>query len=60
MLNEALQKLPQEEFIQVHKSHIIRKDAVKSIIARENILLENGDKVPIGKSYRAFVSHNLG
>lgn len=44
-------KLPEEHFIQVHKSYIINLNVVEKVMG--NMLYIEGSKIPIGRSYKS-------
>ena len=48
-----LEKLP-DNFLRIHKSFVINFNAIK-LIEGNQIVLQNGTKLPIGKSYRKFI-----
>lgn len=48
-IKEIEEKLPVKDFHRVHKSHIVRLEAIEGLKPTE--LLVNGDFVPIGRSY---------
>lgn len=52
------QKLPEDRFIRVHKSFLVAISRIKSV-SPSFIGLENEQKVPIGRSYKAFVLNKL-
>lgn len=49
-MRDILNQLPQGAFIQVHKSYIVPLQQIQTITTND-ILLMNGDKVPLGRSY---------
>ncbi len=51
-MKDIVKKLPQDEFIRVHRSFIVRLDKIAAI-EQPNLILENDKKViPIGGSYK--------
>jgi DNA-binding LytR/AlgR family response regulator len=53
-LKAILQKLPPEQFLQVHRSHIVNIHKINEI-NRTSLLINNGSadqEIPVGKSYR--------
>ncbi len=56
-LKKILDILPKHQFIQVHKSYLIAKDAVDAILG--NQLLVGEQKIPIGRSMREEVLEAL-
>lgn len=51
-LNDLLDKLPHEDFIQVHRSFVVRKSAIEEINAGEQTLRIGDKTIPIGKTYK--------
>jgi two-component system LytT family response regulator len=49
-LNEVEQKLPEKDFVKVHKSYIIAVARIEKIVKDQIIV--NGLKIPISKSYK--------
>lgn len=49
-MKRAEEILPNNEFIRVHRSYIVRKDKIK-VIERSRILFED-ERIPIGESYK--------
>ncbi len=56
-LKEWEEKLPQEKFLRVHKSYIVRLGAIDSYFG--NTLVVAGKEVPIGKTYKELVLNRL-
>jgi DNA-binding LytR/AlgR family response regulator len=56
-MKKILEQLPTEQFLQVHRSFIVNKEAVISI-EKDMILIENLE-IPIGSSYKDTVLKNL-
>jgi DNA-binding LytR/AlgR family response regulator len=57
-LKELEEKLPENKFIRIHKSHIV---SIKKIDALEGNMIEiSGEKLPIGKSFKSKVSELFG
>lgn len=52
------EQLDQEQFMQVHRSYIINRKKVHSISASQ-VRMINGDKIPIGRTYKEVVVKNL-
>ncbi len=52
-LKSLMQQLPQELFLQVHRSYIINLEAVDKILPQQNCLEIAGKQVPVSKSYKA-------
>ncbi len=48
--NEIINKLPQNNFIRIHKSYLVSKSKIQEIATNE--LLVNDQKLPIGKTYK--------
>jgi DNA-binding LytR/AlgR family response regulator len=51
-LKDLLEKLPQEDFIQVHRSYVVRKSAIEEINIGEHTLRVMEKTIPIGKTYK--------
>ncbi|MEZ5015959.1 MAG: response regulator [Flavipsychrobacter sp.] len=49
-MSSILQQLPEAAFIQTHKSYIVPINKIQSISSSE-VLLVNGERIPIGRSY---------
>lgn len=50
-LKNVLAELPARKFIQVHRSHIVNLDAVKSIYSNKVVLI-NGEELNVSRSYK--------
>lgn len=50
-LQKLLEALPDKDFVQVHRSFVVRRDRIFEQ-RRASLSLDNGIKVPIGRSYR--------
>ncbi|MBN4065954.1 response regulator transcription factor [Candidatus Amoebophilus asiaticus] len=50
-------KLPQSEFIRVHRSFIVRKDKIEAII--EDELIISTERIPIGRTYKEELIKNI-
>ncbi|NBC24393.1 MAG: response regulator [Bacteroidetes bacterium] len=58
-MKDIEKKLPQEEFVRVHRSFIVRLDKIAAI-EQPNLVLENDKKViPIGGSYKDNLSKRI-
>ena len=44
-------KLPDSSFVRVHRSHIVRRDAIHHINA-DHLVLINGEVIPVSRRYR--------
>ena len=56
-LSEIEGMLAENNFIRIHRSFIVAKDKIDAFSASE---LEVGGKlIPIGRSYKEYVAHNL-
>lgn len=51
-LKDLLEKLPREDFIQVHLSYVVRKSAIEEVNMGELTLRVGDNIIPIGKAYR--------
>jgi DNA-binding LytR/AlgR family response regulator len=49
-MKELEEKLPADQFLRVHRSHIVRIDKVKDI--EDTTLVIDGKMLPIGPSYQ--------
>ena len=58
-MKDIMRKLPEEEFIRIHRSFIVRLDKIAEI-DNMNLVLENNRKViPIGGSYREDLQNRI-
>lgn len=57
-LNYLAAKLPEQQFIRIHKSYIVATSKVASYTSLD-IELENGVELPIGKTYQSIVLESL-
>lgn len=48
-----LEKLPDSQFIRVHRSYIVNKSQIKSVNVRR-VLLVNDKEIPVGSNYKDF------
>jgi len=51
-LKDLLEKLPREDFIQVHRSFVVRKSAIEEVNIGERTLRVTEKIIPIGKPYK--------
>jgi len=51
-LKDLLEKLPREDFIQVHRSFVVRKSAIEEVNIGEHTLKVIEKTIPIGKTYK--------
>lgn len=51
-LKDLLEKLPKDDFIQVHRSFVVRKSAIEELNIGEQTLRVADKTVPIGKMYK--------
>lgn len=51
-LKDLLEKLPREDFIQVHRSFVVRKSAIEEVNIGEQTLRVTDKTIPIGKTYK--------
>ena len=51
-LKDLLDKLPREDFIQVHRSFVVRKSAIEEVNIGEHTLKVMEKTIPIGKTYK--------
>lgn len=58
-LKSLVQHLPQEQFLQVHRSYIINLEAIEKILPQQNSLEIAGKQVPVSKSYKAALFSHL-
>lgn len=49
-MNDILEQLPRNAFVQVHKSYIVPVGDIRSVTSSE-VVLKGGEKVPLGKSF---------
>ena len=50
-LQEALDQLPSNQFLRIHKSYGIALQSVKSVLDNQQVLLVNGECLPVGEPY---------
>ena len=58
-LSQARELLPQDRFLQCHRSYLVNKQAVRSL-RRYEITLGNGEVVPVSKQRYREVEEELG
>lgn len=58
-MKDILEKLPQKQFVRIHRSFIIPKNRIK-VIEGNQIQMTDGTNLPIGETYRKLVSEWLG
>ncbi|MEP6736658.1 MAG: LytTR family transcriptional regulator DNA-binding domain-containing protein [Chryseolinea sp.] len=51
-LRDLLDRLPREEFVQVHRSFVVRKSAIEEVNIGEQTLKVAEKNIPIGKTYK--------
>lgn len=51
-LKDLLERLPAEDFIQVHRSYVVRKSAIEELNIGEQTLRIADKTIPIGKTYK--------
>lgn len=51
-LQEALDELPSQTFIRIHKSYGVALQAIKSLLENDELLLVNGEHLPIGEPFK--------
>ena len=51
-LKDLLDKLPREDFIQVHRSFVVRKSAIEEVNIGEQTIRVEEKTIPIGKTYK--------
>ncbi|MEO8475124.1 MAG: LytTR family transcriptional regulator DNA-binding domain-containing protein, partial [Chryseolinea sp.] len=49
---DLLDRLPREEFVQVHRSFVVRKSAIEEVNIGEQTLKVAEKNIPIGKTYK--------
>lgn len=54
-MKDILEKLPQNQFVRIHRSYIIPKNKIK-VIEGNQIQMTGGEYLPIGETYRKLVS----
>ena len=50
-LSKVIHALPDAHFVRIHRSYVVARAAVKKQAGNE-VILENGSSIPIGKTYR--------
>ena len=58
-LSQAHELLPQDRFLQCHRSYLVNKQAVRSL-RRYEITLDGGETVPVSKQRCREVEEELG
>lgn len=58
-MKDILEKLPQNQFVRIHRSYIIPLNKIK-IIEGNQIQMTNGAYLPIGETYRNLISEWIG
>lgn len=59
-LKELNQILPKAEFVQVHRSYLVRFEAIESIVPGEGTIQANGGhSIPLGRSFRMGVIEKM-
>jgi len=48
-------KLPDSGFVRVHRSHIVRRDAIQDVNTNHLVLI-NGEVIPISRRYKKKIS----
>ena len=56
--NQIQSKLPEKNFIRVHRSYIINANKISSI--QKNKIIINNERIPIGESYKLLVYERFG
>lgn len=51
-LKDLQERLPKEDFIQVHRSYVVKKSAIEEISVGEHTLKVADKTIPIGKTYK--------
>ena len=51
-LRGILEKLDNEQFVRVHRSYIVQRNAIESISLGENEISLQNYKIPMGKKYQ--------
>jgi DNA-binding LytR/AlgR family response regulator len=51
-LKNLIELLPEDTFMQIHRSYAARIDAIEEINMEQNLIKLNGTEMPIGKTYR--------
>ena len=51
-LTKFLQMLPDDEFIRIHKRHIVQLKYINNIILNDNIVEMNGQQLPVGRTFK--------
>jgi len=58
-MKDILEKLPPNQFFRIHRSYIIPRTKIK-VIEGNQILMDNGEYLPIGETYRKLVNEWIG
>lgn len=58
-LKDLQERLPKEDFIQVHRSYVVKKNAIEEVSIGEHTLKVADKTIPIGKTYKEHLLTNL-
>ncbi len=58
-LKRLADMLPQDQFIQIHKSYIIRLDRIEKVDTNEHMISVNGISLPLGRTYKDKLMNRL-
>ena len=56
-LTQFLEMLPQDRFCRCHKSYAVHLGRIKSISRTDGIILESGQRIPVGRKYYEDLRH---
>ncbi len=51
-LKKLAEMLPGHQFVQIHKSYIIRLDKIEKLDTNESVVWVNGNGLPLGRTYK--------
>jgi DNA-binding LytR/AlgR family response regulator len=51
-LKKLAEMLPEHQFVQIHKSYIIRLDKIEKLDTNESVVWVNGNGLPLGRTYK--------
>ena len=59
-IQEILDKLPADRFLQIHRRFIVRKDLIQQVNLKSGVIVVNKHELPVSKSHKAKVRELLG
>ncbi|MEY4203811.1 MAG: hypothetical protein RL013_1514 [Bacteroidota bacterium] len=59
-IQEIMNKLPSDQFLQIHRRFIVRKNSIQQINLKSGIIVVNNQELPVSKPHRAKLRELLG